>query len=96
MHLYIIQSSKNGSFKIGRSNNPEKRISQLQTGSPYKLKIILVLKNMGYLEKSIHRNILTGNKRSCRGEWFDFELSSYIPDNIYEKIDLDSFNTWWE
>ena len=45
MHLYIIQSSNKGNFKIGRSKNPSKRLKQLQTGSPYKLKLVLVLEN---------------------------------------------------
>jgi len=95
MHLYIIQSSNNGNFKIGRSKNPKKRLMQLQTGSPYRLKLILVLEEMGHLEKKVHNYIMSGNKRKCKGEWFDFELSSYIPLEIYEKIDLEVFNSWW-
>lgn len=96
MHLYIIQSSNSGSFKIGRSKDPKKRLKQLQTGSPFKLRLILVLENMGHCEKMLHKEITRGKKKKCKGEWFEFELSSYIPDSIYEQLDLDTFNTWWD
>ena len=95
MHLYIIQSSNNGCFKIGRSKHPEKRLKQLQTGSPYKLKLVLVLKNEGAYEKSLHR-LFPKREIKCKGEWFDFDLIGYLPDHISEKLDLDMVNTWWD
>ena len=95
MHLYIIQSSNNGCFKIGRSKHPEKRLKQLQTGSPYKLKLILVLENEGRQEKSLHMRFPKADI-TCKGEWFDFDLIAYLPDKIYEKLDLEDLNTWWE
>lgn len=95
MHLYIIQSSNNGCFKIGRSKHPEKRLKQLQTGSPYRLKLILVLEEMGKQEKSLH-SLFPKNKISCKGEWFDFDLIGYLPDRIYEQLDLELVNTWWD
>jgi hypothetical protein len=94
MHLYIIQSSNNGCFKIGRSKHPEKRLRQLQTGSPYKLKLILVLENEGVYEKSLH-NLFPKREIRCKGEWFDFDLMGYLPDRITELLDLDLVNTWW-
>ena len=42
--LYIIQSDKTGMIKIGRSKNPQKRLKQLQTGNPNKLKLIASFK----------------------------------------------------
>jgi len=95
MHLYIIQSSNNGCFKVGRSNYPEKRLSQLQTGNPFKLKLILVLHNQGNKEKFIHRYITLGQKKKCKGEWFEFDLIANLPDRIYELLDLDDVNGWW-
>ena len=38
--LYIIQSDLTGMIKIGRSRHPQKRLKQLQTGNPNKLKLI--------------------------------------------------------
>jgi hypothetical protein len=94
MHLYIIQSSNNGCFKIGRSKHPKKRLKQLQTGSPFELKIILVIDNEGRKEKSLHKRF-PKREINCKGEWFDFDLMGYLPDNITEMIDLDDVNLWW-
>jgi len=95
MHLYIIQSSNNGCFKIGRSKHPMKRLKQLQTGSPYKLEILLIIENGGKHEKSLH-SLFPKKEISCKGEWFDFDLIGYLPDYITEQLDLDFVNTWWE
>jgi len=95
MHLYIIQSSNNGCFKIGRSKHPEKRLKQLQTGSPYKLKLVLVLLNEGKQEKSLHMRF-PKSEITCKGEWFDFNLLGFLPDRIYEKLNLEEVNTWWD
>ena len=56
-HLYIIQSDISGAMKIGRSKNPKKRLKQLQTGSPYKLKLLVEVPGKGLLEKSLHRTL---------------------------------------
>ena len=49
--LYIIQSDVTGMIKIGRSKNPQKRLKQLQTGNPNKLKLIAEFKEQGWKEK---------------------------------------------
>ena len=56
-HLYIIQSDISGAMKIGRSKNPKKRLKQLQTGSPYKLKLLVEVSGQGLQEKSLHRTL---------------------------------------
>tara|TARA_A100001015_G_C14951098_1_gene696792 strand:+ start:18 stop:311 length:294 start_codon:yes stop_codon:yes gene_type:complete len=94
-HLYIIQSDKNGAIKIGRSKNPPKRLKQLQTGCPDKLKIILVVENMGHLEKNLHQRLKDYKSRK-KGEWFEFNCTGMLPDWISEKIDWDVANVWWE
>lgn len=93
-HLYIIQSDVTGAFKVGRSKNVQKRLKQLQTGSPYKLKLILELKHQGYIEKQLHE-ILKIHKCRKNGEWFDFAATGYLPDEITEMLDLDVVNSWW-
>ena len=95
MHLYIIQSSNNGCFKVGRSINPERRLKQLQTGNPYSLKIVLTLSGMGHREKSIHNSIMINGKKKCKGEWFEYDKMACLPDDVYEKLNLDEVNFWW-
>lgn len=95
MHLYIIQSDVTGAFKIGRSKDPVKRLKQLQTGSPYKLKLICVLHEQGKKEKDLHKRLNESGRR-CKGEWFDFDLMGFLPDHIMEMLDLETVNTWWE
>ena len=50
-NLYIIQSDVTGMIKIGRSKDPQKRLKQLQTGNPNKLKLIAEFKGEGWKEK---------------------------------------------
>ncbi len=94
-HLYIIQSDVTGAIKIGVSKNPQKRLLQLQTGSPYKLKLLTVLKGKGTLERSLH-DYLKPYKYACKGEWFDFECTGSLPEWVSETIDWDIANVWWE
>ena len=94
-HLYIIQSDQTGALKIGRSKNPKNRLKQLQTGSPYKLKLLVSVNDKGHLEKRLHER-LKNYKAACKGEWFDFQCSGSLPDWLYEMIDWEIANTWWE
>lgn len=96
-HLYVIQSRVNGAFKVGRSSHPQKRLAQLQTGSPYKLKLILVVENAGGRELEIHRRLKGYRSQgSMKGEWFVEPGLSELPEDIYSLLDLDMVNTWWE
>ena len=92
-NLYIIQSDKSGMIKIGRSKDPNKRLKQLQTGNPNKLKLIASFKDMGWREKLLHERL---SEWSEQGEWFNYGCVGSIPDDIYEKIKWGSFDNWWE
>ena len=92
-HLYIIQSDLEGKIKIGRSIHPYKRLKQLQTGNPNKLRIIHVFKNMGYLESSLHEQL---SEFQLCGEWFSYKCVGSIPVYLYEQIKFGSFDKWWE
>ena len=94
-HLYVIQSDITGAIKIGISNNPKKRLQQLQTGSPYKLKLLTIVKGRGDLERSLH-SFLKPYKQSCKGEWFDFDCTGSFPDWLSEMVDWDVANVWWD
>tara|TARA_B100000214_G_C23743328_1_gene524271 strand:- start:121 stop:417 length:297 start_codon:yes stop_codon:yes gene_type:complete len=94
-HLYIVQSDVSGAIKIGRSKDPRKRLKQLQTGSPYKLKLLAIVPEKGNIEKSLHSSF-SSYKKSCKGEWFDFDCVGSFPDWLHEMIDWDVANVWWE
>ena len=92
-NLYIIQSDLTGMIKIGRSKDPAKRLNQLQTGNPNKLKLIASFEGEGWKEKNLHERL---EKFRLEGEWFSYECVGCIPDSIYEKIIWGSFDNWWE
>ena len=55
--LYIIQAHTTGAFKVGRTNNVKRRIDELQTGCPYRIKLLLLLEFKGHLEKRLHQRL---------------------------------------
>lgn len=76
--VYFIQSVAGGPIKIGCSDAPEARLSQLQTGSPFKLEIVGVVPDGGRkLEGELHKKF--AGSRS-HGEWFfpTPELVTYV------------------
>lgn len=94
--LYIIQSEFTGAIKIGVSKDVCKRVCQMQTGSPYKLKAILVLEGKGYLEKDLHQKLKDYKTTKKNKEWFSYESLSELPVWIYEQLDLEDVDTWWK
>lgn len=75
-YLYLIQDSRSGDIKIGRSKDPYKRLKQLQTGSSSKLNLIGVYPNCGWREKSLHMML---ESFRLEGEWFREEALNYFP-----------------
>ena len=57
--IYIIRCDKQNLFKIGISNNVDKRLKQLQTGNPYKLKCIYKIKSLE-IKASFEASFTTG------------------------------------
>lgn len=69
--IYVITyktKNKKRYYKIGASNNPDKRLKQLQTGNPFKLFLLSVyrIKDRS-IEKLIHKSL---KKHNLEGEWF--------------------------
>ena len=91
--LYFIQSSNKGEIKIGRSKNPEKRLRNLQTGNPNKLRIVASLEGLGWREKDLHDQL---KKWRGSGEWFDYQCVGSIPIEIYELIPYGVLDDWWD
>ena len=95
-HLYLIQSRKSGAFKIGRSSDPERRRKELQTASPFELRIILIVLDKGYLEPALHQYMARYRTQAFDGEWFREDGIGDLPPWIYDQLDLDVVNIWWE
>lgn len=67
--IYFIS---NGTYtKIGKADDPEKRLKELQTGCPEKLEIKLVIDGGEDKEKMLHKAL---NKYRYRGEWFQINF----------------------
>lgn len=92
--LYIIQAKTTGAIKIGRSKDVHKRIRQLQTGCPYKLKLIVHIPGQGHLERSLHQKLRDHRIRREKGEWFREEGLAELPVWIYDMLDLEN-QDWW-
>lgn len=72
--IYIIREEGKGRLKIGISNNPEKRLKTLQTGSAEDLTLLytsLVCSNSLEIEANVHEHF---KEYLVRGEWFSSEL----------------------
>lgn len=92
-HLYFMQSDITGSIKIGRSNDPDRRLKDLQTGNPNKIKLVAIIEGKGYLEKKLHERL---KEHRLRLEWFDYKCVGEIPVDVYEMIqDPTRFDDWW-
>jgi len=68
--LYVI-AHPHGYYKIGVSSNPLRRIQDLQTASPYSLRLIGF---SGFKDPVAAESALHSRFSECheRGEWFDF------------------------
>jgi hypothetical protein len=75
--VYLIKSLEDGYYKVGVSKNPNKRLSQLQTGNSSELKLINRYKSDEYnlIESTIHR-LYSHLKKE--GEWFDFSIEEEV------------------
>lgn len=72
MFVYLINQSDSSLYKIGLSENPNKRRKQLQTANGVQLDLIKQFKTeFGFkLEKSLHRHF---KPKQTIGEFFDLE-----------------------
>lgn len=74
--LYIIQYGNTNQYKIGITKNLNKRISELQVGSPYELKLVKIWthtrrEKIEEYERVIHRYLIKeGYQIRKDSEWF--------------------------
>ena len=81
-NVYFIQSVVGGPIKIGVAGNPEERMKQHQTGSPFRLKIVHIIWGVSYqTEKELHNRF--ANYR-LHGEWFSEKILGLLDGVGYE------------
>lgn len=71
--VYLVHASGTNLYKIGMTiNNVQKRVSELQTGSPHELKCIAALQSdeAHVMESRLHHRF---KNYRVRGEWFEFD-----------------------
>ncbi|MFJ8028453.1 GIY-YIG nuclease family protein [Streptomyces sp. NPDC096311] len=66
--VYLIGSPGSPLVKIGWTDNPERRLRHLQTGSPVPLELLALFEGGHIAEAELHRRF--ADKRR-HGEWFD-------------------------
>lgn len=86
--VYLIYCKFMNLYKIGISINPEKRIKQLQTGTPYELSIIAVYESKCpfKVEKILHNTFLSKKTPDnfkydfewLNGEWFNLTTQDVV------------------
>lgn len=80
-----MQSAINGAIKVGRSDDIDRRVVEVQTGNPYRIKPILLAVNRGNEERRCHEAMATGRIRPD-GEWFYESAIGYVPDDIWVSV----------
>lgn len=85
--LYIISASEQGPVKLGFSQDPAKRVKQLQTGSRETLKLFHTEEvddaRVKIAERALHR--LVGHHR-ISGEWFNIPVEDAISEVVFIRI----------
>lgn len=68
-YIYFIIDERDR-VKIGKSNDPEMRVKDLQVGNADKLSILYTIRTTSKLESILHTE---HSEEKIRGEWFDLE-----------------------
>lgn len=85
MAIYFIRAGEDGPIKIGKANNPTRRIFNLQIGHPEKLHLLAVIDGSDSAESDLHAKF---SSSWLRGEWFNPspEILSLIEANKYQPV----------
>lgn len=79
--VYVIHAVGTNRIKIGYSVDPEKRLAQLQTGSPYELRLLAKWPGTIEAEQRAHQCL---TQYRCGGEWFS--VPPFIGQIIHQAI----------
>ena len=89
--LYVFKCHRFlGEYKIGRSADPEFRVSSMSNGWPCKAKVAKVFEGFGYMEKRIHSildEFMVRDEDKERTEWFCLPYE-YLIDKIEDELPL--------
>lgn len=66
-YVYAVQIGPDGPIKIGLSYDPRSRFAQLQSASPYELRLLGCIVGNPLVEQTLHENLAAHH---IRGEWF--------------------------
>jgi hypothetical protein len=78
-YVYFILDEKSKAAKVGKANNVEQRLSDLQTGNPNILKVIYQIEcrseeHSFFTEKKYHKQL---EKLHINGEWFAYDETTF-------------------
>jgi len=87
-----------GDFKVGRSSNVARRLTEVQTGCPHNLRMILHAPGHGHEELKVHADLRKYRCRARSGEWFREEGLGFIPTHLYDMFTEEVLETpdWWK
>jgi len=66
--VYVLQAGP--FYKIGWSEKPERRLKQVQTGNPYKVRIFCVIKTLSKGNEAMIQSLFEDKKTEAGNEWF--------------------------
>jgi len=73
--LYVVSLVGTPYFKVGRATDCQKRLRQIQAGSPIEARIVLQFAGAGYWEPQLHKALML---HRLNGEWFDCSLGEIV------------------
>jgi len=79
--VYFVAAEGTNSIKVGTARNLDKRLANLQTNSPHKLKVIAAFEGGVTVEAVLHRQL---QESHVRGEWFEFEAAFALAERLFE------------
>ena len=72
IYLYLIQNPITNDLKIGISNEPQRRIEELQNTNGRQLNLLYTIPGKSNLEKTLHDKF---SHLRLKGEWFKYDQS---------------------
>lgn len=91
--IYVVEAVGHGFYKFGVAVNPVSRLSELQVGCPFELRLIASVDWPHHYEATIHDFL---KQRHIRGEWFRDGVQTMLAIQAITASDLDAFLRYYE